>query len=88
MVPPAKALFKSVKKFPSKREVSRRQEANDMLILTCGAVVGLVGGLVVGVLKNRSLLFMQAGGVAGLGLGGIVLLSRVGWRKWRTARSR
>ena len=59
-----------------------------MLILACGAVVGLGGGLVVGVLKNRSLLFMQAGGVAGLGLGGFGLLLRVGWRKWRTGRSR
>jgi len=48
-----------------------------MLILIGVAVVGLVGGLVVGVLKNRSLLFMQAGGVAGLGLGGFGLLLRV-----------
>jgi hypothetical protein len=85
-LPPKPPYF--VKNSPSKRELSRRQEEKDMFILIGGAVVGLVGGLVVGVLKHRSLLFMQAGGVAGFGLGGLGFLFRAGWRKWRTGGSR
>lgn len=84
----AKAPLPSVKKNPSKRERSRPREEKDMFILIGGAVVGLGGGLVVGMLKHRSLLFMQAGGIAGLGLGGLGLLLRAAWRKWRTGGSR
>lgn len=73
-----------MKRPPSKRELSHRKEATDTFLLFGGAAVGLVGGLVVGLLKHRSLLFMQLGGVAGLGLGGLGLLVQTAWRKWRT----
>jgi hypothetical protein len=69
-----------VKKALQKRELSRRQQEKDMFILIGGAVFGLVCGLVVGVIKHRSLVFMQAGGVTGLGLGGLGFLFRAGWR--------
>jgi hypothetical protein len=73
-----------MKKPPSKRELSHRKEATDMFVLAGGAAVGLIGGLIVGLLKHRSLLFMQVGGVAGLGLGGLGLVAQAGWRKLRT----
>lgn len=52
-----------------------------MFILAGGAVVGLIGGLVVGLLKHRTLLFMQLGGVVGISAGALVETVRFYWRK-------
>ncbi len=70
-----------MKKPQSKRELSHRNEATNLFVLTGGAAVGLIGGLVVGLLKHHTLLFMQLGGVVGISAGALVEAVRFFWRK-------
>jgi predicted lipid-binding transport protein (Tim44 family) len=78
----------TVKRKPAKNERSRGSDESGSFILIGSAILGLVGGLTVGLLQGRSLLFMQAGGVAGIGLRGPGLLAQAGWRRWRSNRNR